>query len=321
MTSGSRKFSIGLRILRAPIQEPTMNRLPAAAIATALFLSLDMSAFAQSERAPLAAEVQQVRNLLGANRTDEAIAQAEKATTARPDDGKAWLWLGNAYGQKALEVMILAKPKWAGKCRDAYEKAVAVSPADPDPRLQLIQYYLQAPGFMGGGRDKAEAQVEALQAIGAVWGHIGQAALLLADDKREEAIGAYADAFAADPGNRRATLGLISMYLREQRFADARTVAEAALARDPRDAIGLYMLGRIAVDDGQRIEEGIESLATYIRLDSHPEELGVAAAWWRKGLLFEKAGRQEEAVQALRTAIGLDAQLEQARKDLQRLES
>ena len=46
MTSGSRRFSIGLRILRAPIQEPTMNRLPAAAIATALFLSLDMSAFA-----------------------------------------------------------------------------------------------------------------------------------------------------------------------------------------------------------------------------------------------------------------------------------
>lgn len=298
-----------------------MHRIHATAIATALFLSLCVPTFARSERTPLAAEVQQVRNLLSANRTDEAIAQAETATKARPDDGKAWLWLGNAYGRKALEVMMLAKPKWAGKCRDAYEKAVAVSPSDPDPRLQLIQYYLQAPGFMGGGRDKAEAQVQALQAIGSVWGHIGRAALLLADDKREDAIDAYADALAAEPGNRQATLGLISLYLREQRFGDARGVAEAALARDPRDAIGLYMLGRVAVDDGQRIEEGIESLATYIRLDSHPEELGVAAAWWRKGLLLEKAGRQEEAAQALRTAVELDARLEQAKKDLRRLES
>jgi tetratricopeptide (TPR) repeat protein len=105
------------------------------------------------------------------------------------------------------------------------------------------------------------------------------------------------------------------------RLPQARQVVDAALARDPRDPVALYMLGRIAIDDGQRIEQGIEGLATYVTLENRPQELGLAAAWWRKGLLYERVGRKDEAVGALRKAIELDARLEAARKDLQRLES
>ena len=298
-----------------------MQRLRALALAAAVSLALAGPVAAQPFGAPLAPEVAQVRDLLRAGKVEDAIAQAETATAARPDDGKAWLWLGNAYGRKAIEASMLAKPKWAGKCRDAYEKAVAVAPADPDARLSLMNYYLQAPGFLGGGRDKADAQAAAMQSIGPAWGHIGRAALLLADDRDDEAVTAYEAAVAADPANHRASLGLISMHLGGKRYAAARAVADAALARDPRDPVGLYMLGRIAVDDGQRIDDGIASLATYITLENRPEELGLAAAWWRKGLLFEKAGRKDDAVNALRKAVELDARLEAAKKDLQRLES
>jgi tetratricopeptide (TPR) repeat protein len=296
-----------------------MHRLRALAFALSLVLAAPLCA--QPFGTPLAPEVAQVRELLRAGKVDDAIAQAEQATTARADDGKAWLWLGNAYGRKALEAGMLSKPKWAGKCRDAYEKAVAVAPNDPDARLSLMQYYLQAPGFLGGGADKAQAQAEAMAKIGPAWGHIGRAALLLADDRDDEAVAAYQAATAADPANYRATLGLISLHLGGKRFAEARQVVDAALARDPRDAVGLYMLGRIAIDDDQRIDDGISSLATYITLENRPEELGLGAAWWRKGLLLEKAGRKDEAVQALRKAVEADARLEQAKKDLERLAS
>ena len=296
-----------------------MRRLRALAFAVSLVFAAPL--LAQPFGPSLAPDVQQVRDLLRAGQVDDAIAQAEKATAARADDGKAWLWLGNAYGRKALEVGMLSKPKWAGKCRDAYEKAVAVSPSDPDARLSLMQYYLQAPGFLGGGRDKAEAQAAAMQSIGPAWGHIGRAALLLSDDKDDEAVTAYQDALAADPTNYRAALGVISLHIGGKRFAEARQVVDAALARDPRDAVGLYMRGRIAVDDGQDIDQGIESLATYITLENRPEELGLAAAWWRKGLLLEKVGRKDDAVQALRKAVELDKRLEPAKKDLERLAS
>jgi tetratricopeptide (TPR) repeat protein len=295
---------------------------PASKLILALVLGFGLPAAVVAQPAtPLAPAVQEIRNLLRDKRIDAAIEQAEKVVKERPDDGKAWLWLGNAYGQQALAAGMLSKPKWAGKCRDAYEKAVAVAPGDPDARLSLMQYYLQAPGFLGGGVDKAQAQVDAMATISPAWGHIGRAAVLLVDDRDDEALDAYAAAVAADPANHRALLGLISLHIGAKRIEPARQVVDAAIARDPRDPVGLYMLGRLAIEDGLRIDEGIDGLATYITLENPPEELGLGAAWWRKGLLYEKAGRKDDAVKALQQAVSLDPRLEQAKKDLARMES
>jgi tetratricopeptide (TPR) repeat protein len=269
--------------------------------------------------APLEPEVAELRQLLRDNRLDDAIKHGEEVVAQSPQSSNAWLWLGNAYGRKALAANLLGKAGWAGKCRDAYVKAVDLAPANPDARFALMQYYAQAPGFMGGGIDKAQAQVVELEKIGPAWGHMGRAILLAVDDKRDEAAAAYRDAVAADPGNYRALLGLISIHLGARQYAQARAAVDAALARDPRDPVALYMLGRIAVEDGQRIDDGIDSLATYLELDNRPYELPAATAWWRKGILLEKAGRIDEAVNALQQAVSLDAKLDGAQKDLRRL--
>lgn len=291
-----------------------------AALALALSTAL-AGAAAVAAHPPLAPEVAEVRTLLRAGKLEDAVERGEAVVEQRPEDGKAWLWLGNAYGRRAQEANLLSKASWAGKCRDAYEKAVALLPQDPDVRFSLMQYYAQAPGFLGGGEDKAREQVEALAKIGPAWGHMGRAALLGMEDKDDEALAAYAAAVEADPTNHRATLGLVSMHLGAKRYAEARAVAERALARDAADPVGLYMTGRIAVDDGQRIEDGVRSLDAYIALAERPDELSLAAAWWRKGLLLEKLGRKAEALDALRRSVSLDASLEPARKDLERLEA
>lgn len=289
-------------------------------LGTLLMLLGSMSAVAAAVT-PLEPEAIGVRQLLRENRVDDAIARGEQVTEQLPQSANAWLWLGNAYGRKALSANLLGKAGWAAKCRDAYERAVALAPRNPDARFALMQYYAQAPGFLGGGIDKAQAQVVELQKIGPAWGHMGRAILLAVDDKTEDAVAAYRDAVAAEPGNFRALLGLISLHLRASQNAEARAVVDAALARDPQDPVGLYMLGRIAVEDGQRIDAGIQGLDAYLALDNRPDELPVAAAWWRKGLLLEKAGRKDEAVDALKRAVSLDANLDGAQKDLQRLES
>ncbi len=270
---------------------------------------------------PLEPEAIEVRQLLRDNRVDDAIARGEQVIEQLPQSSNAWLWLGNAYGRKALSANLLSKAGWAGKCRGAYEKAVELAPANPDARFALLQYYAQAPGFLGGGIDKAQAQVVELEKIGPAWGHMGRAILLAVDDKTEEAVAAYRDAVLAEPGNFRALLGLISIHLAAKQNTQARAVVDAALARDSKDPVALYMLGRIAVEDGQRIDEGLQGLDAYLALAERPYELPVAAAWWRKGLLLEKVGRKDEAVDALKRAVSLDARLDGAQKDLQRLGS
>jgi len=44
----------------------------------------------------------------------------------------------------------------APKMKSAWEKAIALDPKNLDARTSLIQYYLQAPGFMGGSVEKAK---------------------------------------------------------------------------------------------------------------------------------------------------------------------
>lgn len=291
------------------------------ALGTLLLLAISSTACFASTLTPLEPEVIEIRDRLRDNQVDAAIERGEQAVEQLPRSGNAWLWLGNAYGRKAQQVSMLGKPGWAGKCRDAYVKAVELAPGNPDARFALMQYYVQAPGFLGGGIDKAQAQVVELDKIGPAWGHMGRAILLASDDKDDEAVQAYRAAVAAEPGNYRALLGLISIHLGAKQNAQAREVVDAALARNPQDAVALYMLGRIAVEDGQRIEAGIDGLDAFLALQDRPQELPLAAAWWRKGLLLEKAGRAAEALQALEKAVSLDGKLQGARKDLERLGS
>src|SRR5262249_33166508 len=49
---------------------------------------------------------------------------------------------------------------WASKSRTALEKAAQLDPANFEAVNDLFEFYLQAPGFMGGGLDRAEKLAE-----------------------------------------------------------------------------------------------------------------------------------------------------------------
>jgi hypothetical protein len=45
--------------------------------------------------------------------------------------------------------------KWAGRTRDALERAVEINPDNPDAVDALAQFYEEAPRFIGGNAKKA----------------------------------------------------------------------------------------------------------------------------------------------------------------------
>ena len=69
-------------------------------------------------------------------------------------------WLGRAYGKRAESSNPLMAPGLASKARDAFEKAVELNPKNLDALSDMFDYYLEAPGFLGGGFDKALAVAE-----------------------------------------------------------------------------------------------------------------------------------------------------------------
>jgi tetratricopeptide (TPR) repeat protein len=58
-----------------------------------------------------------------------------------------------------------------------FEKAVALDPANRDALSDLFDYYLEAPGFLGGGADKAEALAAKVAQKDPAEGHYYQAQL------------------------------------------------------------------------------------------------------------------------------------------------
>ena len=89
----------------------------------------------------------------------------EKATAADPKNSEYMDWLGRAYGKRAETSNPLMAPGWASKARQAFEKAVALDGKNRDALDDLFEYYLEAPGFLGGGFDKAANLAEKLSSI------------------------------------------------------------------------------------------------------------------------------------------------------------
>src|SRR5579871_5979464 len=96
---------------------------------------------------------------------DAAIASCQKAVSIEPGNSDFHLWLGRVYGEKASHSNFFSAAGWAKKVHKEFETAVALNPSNLDARADLAEFYVEAPGIVGGGQDKAEVQARELGAI------------------------------------------------------------------------------------------------------------------------------------------------------------
>ncbi|MCM3876822.1 MAG: hypothetical protein NEA02_10425, partial [Thermoanaerobaculia bacterium] len=122
--------------LRTPLaRECALRR--AATLPPALFTFKEISLFVFSSLCLLfsspafAADsplVEPVKAALKAEQLDAAVAAGEKAVKEQPENAEAHLWLGRAYGQKAIKASLFSQLGWAKKCKASFEKAVVLDP-------------------------------------------------------------------------------------------------------------------------------------------------------------------------------------------------
>src|SRR6267143_1484293 len=83
---------------------------------------------------------------------DRAESSCRKAVSLDQGNGRYHLWMGRVYGEKADRANFLAAAGLAGKVRGEFERAVQLDPKNLDARLDLAEFYLAAPGIVGGGK-------------------------------------------------------------------------------------------------------------------------------------------------------------------------
>jgi tetratricopeptide (TPR) repeat protein len=226
--------------------------------------------------------------LLAARRDDEvdAVKCMEKAVELNPNDAEYQRRLGDSYGRSAQKAGTLGKLGWARKCRAAYERAVELNPRSIEARSSLMGYYMQAPGIVGGGMDKAHAQADAILQLDPAAGRVAKAQL----------------------------------FVREKKYGDAFALYEAVLRQQPDDYPALYQLGRLAAESGERLDSGLASLQRCLAMTPPQNAPGHAAAHWRIGNIHEKKGDRAAARSEYEAALKLDPKFTQAADSLKKLQ-
>jgi len=102
----------------------------------------------------------------------------EKALALDPQNSELNRWLGNTYGRRAETGSVFTAPGNARKARQYFERAVELDPNNREAVANLFEYYLEAPGFLGGGVEKAESLIRNI-------GKLSPAAALLAGAQLE----------------------------------------------------------------------------------------------------------------------------------------
>jgi tetratricopeptide (TPR) repeat protein len=253
---------------------------------------------------PLAAREPEAQYWLGRialeeNRSDEAVSVLEKAAAALPNRAEVHLWLGDAYGAQALRAGMIKQATIAPKVRREYERAVQLDANNIDARDRLIQFYLLAPGVMGGSVDKAKAQALEIGKRDKLRGHRALATIAMNQKDPATARRELQTAVKEQPGSAPAHTALGSFYMTvDKNYKATDEELQAALRIDPAYMPVYARIGQLAQLSRTNLPRGEEALRkylTYVPKDREPSR--VSALFWLGGI-YEAEGRKAEARQA-----------------------
>ena len=252
---------------------------------------------------------------------DRAISHGERAVALDPGNSDHHLWLGRAYGRKAEQAGWFSGLSLAGKTRREFEEAVRLNPSNFPAQHDLIEFYLEAPGIVGGGEDKARRQVEAVAAVDAVEGHVVRGKFWMDRKKPELAEQEFRQVMAAKPKRTDPYFGVAEFYQKRNDAARMEEAVEAASSVDSSDRRLNYYCGVVRVLAGNRLDEAERCLKVYLATVPDRSDLPSHAdghEWL--GRLYERQGKCSAAAEQYRKALETEARSKHLREALRRAE-
>ena len=244
---------------------------------------------------------------------DDAVREFETAVRLDSDNSTHHLWLGRAYGQKAAHVSFFFAFSWARKVVKEFQTARRLAPDDTDVRFDLLEYYLNAPGIVGGGRDKAEAEVRAIAEISPNLGYLARAQIFQKDKKWDQARAELEEAIQAYPTQAARYQDMADFLFQREDFAAAESSARMALDLSPTLPKSRLIYAASLVRTGKSLPEAegiLMELSAGPLQDDGP--LFEEAYYWL-GEAFTRQGKTEDAIQAFTTALDFNPEFDMAK--------
>ena len=286
---------------------------------------------------------------------DEALKLAEKAASLDPKNASYRYQVAAVAGTMAQRASMFRQHGLARRFKREAEAALALDPKYVEARWGLMMFYLQAPGIIGGDKKKAQEFADEIARLDPVRGWMAKAEFV-EREKRTAEIGAYyqkaveanpksyqaqmtlasfyasdaqkkydlaerhaREALKIDPDRAGAYSQLAALYAYQSRLADLDAILAQSEKAIPDNRNPYYQAGRVFITQGKELARAESYFRKYLAQEPELNAPNHAGAHWRLGQTLEKLGRKQEAIRELETAVRMNPNLEEAKKDLKRL--
>lgn len=217
----------------------------------------------------------------------KATEAFEKAFATEPANSEYAHWLGRAFGRRAETSSPFFAPLYASKARAYFERAVALDPTNEDALSDLFEYYLEAPGFLGGGYDKAEATAKRIAERNPAEGRVAQAELADKRGQFDTAEEHLRRALELAPHQVGRLLDLARYLAKHGRIPESEATFDQAEEQAPNSPKVTFTRARTYVEQKRNLDRAKILLNQYLRRNLTPDDPPRAQA---EKLLKEASG-------------------------------
>jgi tetratricopeptide (TPR) repeat protein len=189
----------------------------------------------------------------------------QKSVTAQPLNSEYMDWLGRAYGRRAETAFPVLAPAFASKARQAFERAVTLDPKNAEALSDLFEYYLEAPGFLGGGYDKALAIADKISAVDPPEGYFAKAQLAQKRREFDDAEQQLRQAAALAPHQVGRLIDLAKFLAKQGRAGESDVVFAQAQKLDPNAPKVWFARADALIKQKRNVQEARNLLQRYMR--------------------------------------------------------
>jgi len=260
------------------------------------------------------------KSYLEMEQRDAAVKSAERAVAIDPRSSTYHEWLGRAYGEKADHAGPFPAIGLARRAGREFEAAVQLDEKNFSGRQALIEFDCSAPGFVGGGEEKALPHIQRLSELDAAEGHYAKG-----NCRRQKKDFAVADAeftksLESDPKSAELIFDIGDYAVKRSQPDMLLAVASAGERVAPNDPRGYFYRGVALVLKKENPAEAERLLREYAQ--KAPTRNGYprpAAAHVWLGRLLENQNKPDDAAKEYETALKLEPKNKMAQEALKRL--
>lgn len=216
-------------------------------------------------------------NLLGRNYFmlgdyKKATGLFEHAAQLEPRTSTHWHWLGRSFGRRAELSSFVTAPGYASNARQNFERAVEMNPRNLEALSDLFEYYLQAPGFLGGGLDKAQSLIEKFGAVDEIEKHWAMARL--AEQKKDfhTAEAQLRRSMELAPRQIGRVVDLAMFLAKRGRTQESDSVFEQARGIEPNHPTYLWQRANVLIEQKRNLQEAKQLLEKYMSSKLQPDD-------------------------------------------------